>query len=956
MFLRVTMWIGRIFMSIILFSGFTAWGQEGENHTRVSSKAGALVISKIHVAIEDDVDGRAYWIDMAKSVIFLKEGELFSPAALQASIDALKLCGQFKEIHVDSEEEHDAIDLLFRLKLSAYIKDIRIESMYPFFEREILNAMTLYPGDVYTDRELTRQLGLITEFVRKRGYFAPEVYVRARKDSKDGNYIIYIDLVKGPRYALDKIEIKGSQYFSDTRLKMKFRSWQFSVMPGISGRYIEKEIKDEIEGLTRFYRKKGFSDAKIGYTIDKDIESKYFSILINIDEGPKYEVAFSGNKAFWDLTLAKDLVLFTRGNKNNLGVRRSVRNMTARYREAGFLKARVQVKEILKNEQGMTIKQLEFVISEGPQSIVDSIDITGNQNVAPKKIKKQMLTRTPNLLNKGAYVPEVLDEDVAAIHTLYSREGFQNPQIREIVQFSKDQKKTTIGIEIKEGHQTLVADVEIKNLAVVSREEAFKKIRLKKGEPFQAHLVRIDENSLSALISEKGYPHVKVKGDVFESADGTAARVEYRVDEGASVKLGEIYCAGNFRTRERIIRNEIEIDSGEPYSLKKMLDSRRNIQGMNIFNSTHFKSIGLKEKQDTVNLFVNVAEKKPYYLELGAGYQSDTGFFAEAKAGDRNLFGTNKDAYAGFNYSEIGHRTDFAIKEPRFLGTRVGAKFDVFREVEEDFNKAFGTKTYGGSLGFFRKWFKHITTGITGRYELKDTYLIEALGPDESQSLYSDGEEETGVRSIVTLIPSIGYDTRDSFVRPRKGVSATVTVDISDGLDKTRDNEDSLDDFTKYRFDVKYYYTPVQFLTLAWHGRVGRIVPNNSMEWVLSDHLFFLGGTSDVRGFRENMLVYIDDTAVGGLSEVLGSMELRTDIGFNLELTCFFDTGRIYDTGDFFIDPELDGFRNSIGLGLRYFTPIGPVGVLYGWKLNPTQDEKERNDVGRLHLSIGYTF
>ncbi len=82
---------------------------------------------------------------------------------------------------------------------------------------------------------------------------------------------------------------------------------------------------------------------------------------------------------------------------------------------------------------------------------------------------------------------------------------------------------------------------------------------------------------------------------------------------------------------------------------------------------------------------------------------------------------------------------------------------------------------------------------------------------------------------------------------------------------------------------------------------------------------------------------------------MVGSLEARIDLGANWELTTFFDVGSVQDA---LVDAGADRFRSSVGFGLRYITPIGPIGFLYGHKLNRDAGESS----GRFHLSIGYSF
>jgi outer membrane protein insertion porin family len=188
------------------------------------------------------------------------------------------------------------------------------------------------------------------------------------------------------------------------------------------------------------------------------------------------------------------------------------------------------------------------------------------------------------------------------------------------------------------------------------------------------------------------------------------------------------------------------------------------------------------------------------------------------------------------------------------------------------------------------------------------------------------------------------YNSTDSFISPKKGIFSILSLDFSKGV------ENSLDNFLKYRFDVRYYYTPWERLTLAVRGRAGHIEPTGSDSIIPEDQLFYLGGVTSVRGFEKNLLRFNEaGKAVGGRQEILANIESRIYMGYNLELTAFFDTGSI---GKTFYDEGSGDFRHSAGLGLSYITPLCPIGFVYGHKL----DRKEGESSGEFHFSLGFTF
>jgi outer membrane protein insertion porin family len=416
--------------------------------------------------------------------------------------------------------------------------------------------------------------------------------------------------------------------------------------------------------------------------------------------------------------------------------------------------------------------------------------------------------------------------------------------------------------------------------------------------------------------------------------------IVYQVEEGPYVVMDQSYFTGNFRTKKKIIQNEIGVKQGEPFSMVSLLGGQRDIRNMDIFNSVQFKAIGLKEKSSTVNLFTEIEEKKPYYMQLGLGYESDTGAYANVRLGDHNLFGANKDAWISSEISQIGYEVKAGIKEPRFLGKKVSAALDLYGERKEEFNQNFGTKKIGSTLGFSKSLTRQISGQLGFRFEQRQQFRLDNWTPTPGV----DDNDQFEPRTILAATPSVVYDTRDYFLRPRKGVYSSVTVDVSKGLDNT------LDDFIKTRFDLRYYRSPLSRLTFALLGRFGNITSYSSDEAVPDDQLFFLGGTSSVRGFDENLLRFdVLGNPVGGRTALVGSLEARIDMGGNFETALFYDIGRLSNMA---APAVSDDFRSSIGAGLRYITAVGPIGILYGHKL----DREEGESKGRWHFSIGYTF
>ncbi|GBC63079.1 outer membrane protein assembly factor BamA [Desulfonema ishimotonii] len=925
---------------LLILACWGSWTVAG--YSLADSRAAEPLIGEIVIDIADMPGDTAPLAETARGLIYLKAGDRFSAEKFQHSLEALKQSGIFRAIDIpDPDWDRPEITLTFRLTPFRRIRDIRISGAFPLFEKEVLNAMTFYTGDVLVAEKLADQEKNIARLFINEGYVAPEVSVTAKEDPADGHYVVDVEIGKGDFYRIERVGIRGNRAFSAARLKMRLSTWKSSRLPAGMSRFIQKELDRDTRNLTEFYRKKGYADVVVRPMTEKDRNRKTVSVFFIVEEGPRYKISFEGHKAFWRFTLKKDLVLARRGNKGDMGLRKSIRNIRERYHRAGYLSARVKTEEEMSDDQ--RVRKIRLIIDEGPQSVVGSVAIEGNEAFDDERIGKQMLTRLPGVIGDGEFVPEVLEEDKGAISALYLKQGYTETRVTDRVRIRDDEaenkKRAAVSLTIGEGVQTRTEAVSFQGLSVLSQADALDGIALKPGEPFRKYMVRSDENTLAAMISEKGYPHVRVTGAVAFSPDKSGATLTYTVDEGPYVEMGEVFVTGNFRTRRQIFLNETELEPGAPFSLIRMLEAQRNIRNISALDTANFKTLGLKEEADRVNLLVEAEEKKPYYFQIGGGYDTAREFFINSAVGDHNLFGLNRDAWICGEYSQIGYRAEAGITEPRFMGTRISSTTSAFAEEKEEFNKDFGIRTMGASQVFSRKFRKYFDASLSFRYEYREQYRT-----DPDKAIPAGDEDKYDPRSILVTTPSLRYNSTDSFIRPRKGLYALAAVDISKGLG------DTLDDFFKYRFEGRYYYTPLERLTLALRGRYGYIDPFSSASNIPDDQLFFLGGTADVRGFDENKLRFDDaGDPLGGRTEILGSLEARFDLGMNFELAAFYDVGSIRNT---LLNEGADDFRSSAGLGLRYITPIGPIGFLYGWKL----DKEPGESGGKLHFTLGYTF
>ncbi len=963
---------------LFLMSAAAAWAEEPADQARYP------VIREIHIEAAGDPAGREALAADARRLITLKSGDRLGDGELADLITHLRDSGLFSAIEIPDPAPLDGgVRLLIQVAPARRIRDVRISGAFPLLEREVLNRLSLYPGDRYAPEKMEADRPEMEQKIRelyaREGFSHARVDIRtipareilpqivapdaADSDSDDaGDRIILVEIDRGKPTSLRTVYLSGNVSFSSARLLPRLDTWYASILPGEGGRLVEAEVKKDTKSLVEFYRSRDYPDVKIRSEIMK-LPDGSAEVLFEIDEGPEYDIEFEGNEEFWSFFLSDELEPLEKGgNAGGLGMKRSLRNIRKRYKTAGYPEARITVEEVdagrvdgevAEKEEAALIRRLRIRIKEEERLLVNAVRFSGHTAFSGKELKAQMLTRPPGLLHDGAFVKEELEKDLEALASLYRADGYQDVEISyktadaktedppEMDDDGDNEHLLDVDILIREGVRVLVDTVAITGLTALSEKAALEDLLLRPGEPFRRSALKADEKTLAERIGETGRPHVRVKSHVDRAPGTGAADIRFEVTEGPEVRMGELLIKGAFRTREKIIRREFDMHPGDPFSLREFLRAQQAVRNIQALQSVRFRALGLKEEADTVHLLAYVEERKPWYVEFGGGYDSEREFFVHGTAGDRNFMGRNIHVWAGGDYSGIGYRAETGLQDPCIFGSRISAGALAYAEERELLNQNFGRKSMGAGIYFQREIFPELTAGLRFGYEYREQYrTTDEPVPEGDEWLYDP-------RSIFMVSPSLEYRSTDSLIRPTKGIRARLSTDISTGLDN------DLDDFLRYRLDLRAYRKLSDRLVLALRGCGGYIDPLSSGGRVAEDQLFFLGGTSTVRGFRENALRYdADDDPLGGQTEWMASAELRWDTGLSMELILFTDGGTVRTNPDAAGGESGEDFRMSAGLGIGYQTPIGPLGLFYGHKLV----RKEGESPGRVHFSIGYTF
>ena len=421
--------------------------------------------------------------------------------------------------------------------------------------------------------------------------------------------------------------------------------------------------------------------------------------------------------------------------------------------------------------------------------------------------------------------------------------------------------------------------------------------------------------------------------------------VRFRVAEDQRVTMGKVILRGNVTTRDHVILRELEPRTGEPYNYESILKSQQRIYRYGYFSYAKFEPVHPYEKESTKDMLFTVEERPAGAVEFGVGYGTLDRLRGFVEVSHRNIWGTARYASLRFEASDILKRAAFTFKEPWFLGYRyLESKFILALSDSKNINERtreiyYQTKKASASYGVER-YYEDLRVSLTYQYENVDNYNVQPaaeLTPEDS-----------GRVLISSLNPAVILDKRDDPFNPTKG--SLHGLNIKEALKELGSEAD----FTKVTVQTTWYLPVAVRTVFALSGRAGMGWPHHETLEIPLHERFYLGGSTTVRGYTQdsvgpyNLNASGDRVPTGGSSMVQLNAEIRLNMTGGSGFVVFTDAGNVW------VDQSIrmDDLRASYGAGFRYHTPVGPLRVDYGQKIN----RKSGESPGELHFSIGQAF
>jgi len=717
---------------------------------------------------------------------------------------------------------------------------------------------------------------------------------------------------------IQSVKVEGNKRIDESTILYYIKSKPGTVLS-------KKQIREDIEQI---YSLGQFKDIRV----ETRETLKGLEVEFIVEEIPSIgDVEIVGNDKVDANDIREKIGLKRGATFNDHLILESNEEILKLYREKGYFFAQVNIDTTA--GQGNLVS-VSIRIKEGEKVKIEKIRFSGNKAFPDKNLLAQMETQEKTwysfLDDSGVYQKDILKLDLFRIEGFYHDNGYLRVKVLEPrIDINKRAREVHITIPVEEGPQFRVKSLKLNSDDAVSADEIQKSIKTKVGTVYNVSQLRQDILTIADLYSKKGYAY----------AD--ANPVSKLNDEDRTVDLsfyvGSIEVLGNLKTRDNVIRREFRLKEGELFDSSKLKRSKQRLNNLNFFEDVKINT-HRGQDPDLIDILTTVTEKPSGSFSVGAGFSSVENLIFTTSITQNNLLGNGQRLSLNAQLSSI--RTDFNLSftEPRLFDSEILLGVDLFNR-DQDF-LSFDSQSTGGGVRLGKNVSEYDSINLRYRF---DNVEVTGLSAADETELFKN---ETRVTSRIA--PTYVHDSRDNFLNPSKGWRHVLGFELA-GLGGAK--------FTKSVYEVTYYHPLVGKLVGAAHARVN-YAEGYGGEGLPGFERYFMGGPTSLRGFTIQDVgpKNSDGDPVGGSQSLLLNLEVQYPFTKSFRGFLFYDRGNVYGSGTDTSTTEknfdLGEMRSSIGAGIRFISPFGPLGFAYGVKL----DKETGEEAAEFHFSAGSAF
>ena len=591
--------------------------------------------------------------------------------------------------------------------------------------------------------------------------------------------------------------------------------------------------------------------------------------------------------------------------------------------------------------------KVTFVANEGGEILIEKLKYSGVKDLDSDDFDDVIANKEHEFMgwfwgrNDGKMKLKDLEYDNLRIRDFYMQNGYLDAKVtKPFVRVNFDSYTADMSYEITEGEPYTIRAITIEQTKDVATDaEVREQITLKKGEIFNIKTFRENAKKIKTLVADKSYAFVQVVPDLHKDEKKHTVEVVFKIIPGSKVKIRNVLISGNNRTLDRVVRRELYLGPGDMYSLTDLKDSRKSLGRLGYFDSNTIEEKRIDNH--TMDLMVKVKEAPTGNIQLGGGYGSYGGLLVNIGVSDRNIWGSGINVGVKAEKSQVAKSYSFNISNPRLNDSDYSGNFSIFHSAY-DYN-SYTVITDGVSVGTGHRFTRNIT-GYVGYAYSKNNYEFAS---DFNSSLYGNQSYfEAYDKSAITV--SAKWDSTDDYYLPREGFELSQSLEFA-GVGAAASFVKSKTNFSIYQgladylnFDAIFRYK-ARFYTMFDTG------------YIPLAEKFYMGGIGSVRGYQAYSLspMIADSTGydsyngqkirrIGGTATFSNNLELSLPLipSAKMRVVTFVDWGAITDNVTSNLVTENMISRGGYGLGIEWFSPVGPIQLMFAKPLMDKPDDK----------------
>ena len=929
-------------------------------------------VSAVEIAGRPDVDQRS-----VQSLIVQPAGSPYSEQKVKDTIANLKRDGRFTDVKVNVTPEAAGLRVLFVLQPALYFGVFGFgEATNRFSYTRLLQAANYQRQAPYSKGRVEEAESNLLDFFHQNGYFMATVEPELQTDTAIGvvNVLFFVRLKR--RAQVGAISLVGVPPAEAQKLERSLRTFRARIRGArltTGSTFSQNRLHKATTFLTGQLANQHYLAATVHLASARyNAETNRADIVFHVTTGPQIAVEVQGAR-IWRRTQRKIIPIFDEHAVDPDLVREGADNIASYFQSKGFFDAEVTSQIQNQPSGGTTVL---YKVERGQRGKVTRITIEGNQHFTQNKLAPTLAVEKAKrwlpFFSHGKYSAKLVRTSVNRIEGAYRAAGFS--RVKATSEVLRNDNNIQIVFRVEEGVRDVVDTLEVEgNKSLTEAQFAPKGLNLEAGKPYSRDLLNRDRDRILATYLNHGFLTAVFQAKVTPvKGDPHRLQVVYMIQEGPQVFPRAITVVGAEHTTVDTIKTNAGLKAGKPLSETALLQSESQLLGLNIFDWTSVDTRApLTDETSTPDVLIKVHEAKRNVMAYGFGFevtnrggQVPSGTVAlpglppvglpsnfvtseQTFWGPRgsisytrnNLFGRAQSMTLNAFGGRLDQRASANWLDPSFWNS-IWVSTLTFSIEHSSQNPIFTSDQGQGVLQFQRYIDAKRTKLITFAYSFTRTDISNLLIPDLVLP------EDRNVR-LSTLSATYSRDTRDNILDAHKGIFQSLELDISPSALGSNTS------FGRLLGQVAYYKRVFNKKTVWANSiRLGLEQSFAGAHIPLSES-FFSGGGSTLRGFPLNgagpqRSVFacgnpnVASTCaqisvpVGGTQLLILNSELRFPIPLpvlkDLGGAVFYDGGNVFRSIGF---GDFGGqYTNSVGIGLRYSTPVGPIRFDIGHLIN----------------------